>query len=169
MNSTFAGPAASTPDAAGYSTDADMRNRSDDARDESRRGRTDDSESVTGLLGRLWRDTAALVQDEVDLAKAEVSEKTTRAAVSIGVIAIGGAVLLAGFVILLLAAVNALGPLLPADIAHWLAPAIVGLVVIVIGFVMVSGGVKALDMKELAPRRTMESLRRDTNMVKEHV
>ena len=131
--------------------------------------RATDAPSVTSLVSDLWRQSAALVQEEVELAKTEMAEKTTHVAVSVGAIAVGGAVLIAGFIVLLLAAVNALGPLLPPDIAPWLAPAIVGLVVIVIGFVMVSGGVKALDMKHLAPQRTMASLRRDTNMVKEHV
>ena len=132
-------------------------------------GRAGETESMSGLFSELWRNSTTLVQEEVELAKAEVSEKATRAAVSAGAIAIGGAVLFAGFIVLLLAAVNALAPLLPADLAEWLAPAIVGLVVIVIGFIMVSGGVKAFDMKKLAPRRTMDSLRHDTDMVKEHV
>ncbi|NUT15473.1 MAG: phage holin family protein [Cupriavidus sp.] len=138
------------------------------SRDE-RYARTDEAGSISGLFSDLWRNTTALVQEEVELAKAEMSEKATRLAVSLGAVAIGGAVLFAGFIVLLLAAVNALGPLLPPDIAGWLAPSIVGLVVIIIGFVMVSGGIKALDMKQLAPRRTMDSLRRDTSMVKEHV
>jgi hypothetical protein len=136
---------------------------------DARYARTGDTESVSGLFSELWRHSTTLVQEEVELAKAELSEKTTHAAVSAGAIAIGGAVLFAGFIVLLQAAVNALAPLLPPDIAGWLAPGIVGLVVIVIGFVMVSGGIKALDMKKLAPRRTMDSLRRDTDMVKEHV
>ncbi|VTU40931.1 hypothetical protein H4CHR_05664 [Variovorax sp. PBS-H4] len=136
---------------------------------DTRYGRSSDTESVSGLFSELWRHSTALVQEEVELAKAELSEKTTHAAVSAGAIAIGGAVLFAGFIVLLQAAVNALAPLLPPDIAAWLAPAIVGLVVIVIGFIMVSGGIKALDMKKLTPHRTMDSLRRDTNMVKEHV
>jgi len=135
----------------------------------ARYGRSGDTDSISGLFSELWRHSTTLVQEEVELAKTEVAEKATHAAVSAGAIAIGGAVLFAGFIVLLQAAVNALGPLLPPDIAAWLAPAIVGLVVIVIGFVMVSGGVKALDMKHLAPRRTMDSLRRDTDMVKEHV
>lgn len=158
MNETFASSAAATPDGQYVPPDRDARH-----------ARTGDTESVSGLFSELWRHSTALVQEEVELAKAELSEKTTHAAVSASAIAIGGAVLFAGFIVLLLAAVNALGPLLPPDIAGWLAPGIVGLVVIVIGFVMVSGGIKALDMKKLAPRRTMESLRRDTNMVKEHV
>ena len=125
--------------------------------------------SVTGLVSDLWRQSTALLMDEVELAKAEMAEKTTHVAVSGGAIAIGGAVLFAGFIVLLLAAVNALARLLPPDLAGWLAPGIVGLVVIVIGFVMVSGGIKALEASKLAPRRTMDSLRRDTDMVKEHV
>lgn len=156
MNDSFAQPSAAEAAARTRPGDADARYARDGG-------------SVTGLVGDLWRQSTALLLEEVELAKAEVAEKTTHVAVSSGAIAIGGAVLFAGFIVLLLAAVNALGPLLPRDIAGWLAPAIVGLVVIVIGFVMVSGGIKALDMSKLAPRRTMASLRRDTDMVKEHV
>jgi len=157
MNQTSASSAAAVADAS-YAADRDARY--------ARAGAAD---SVSGLFSELWRHSTTLVQEEVELAKTEVSEKATHAAVSAGAIAIGGAVLMAGFIVLLQAAVNALAPLLPPDIAAWLAPAIVGLVVIVIGFIMVSGGVKALDTKHLAPRRTMDSLRRDTDMVKEHV
>ena len=158
MNQTSASSAAAMADAQYVPPDRDARY-----------GRSGDADSISGLFSELWRQSTTLVQEEVELAKTEVAEKATHAAVSAGAIAIGGAVLFGGFIVLLQAAVNALIPLLPPDMATWLAPAIVGLVVIVIGFVMVSGGVKALDMKELAPRRTMESLRRDTNMVKEHV
>ena len=124
---------------------------------------------IAGLFSVLWRQTATLVQDEASLAKAEISEKLTQAAVAVGAIAVGGAVLFGGFIVLLLAAVNALAPLLPPDVATWLAPAIVGLVVIVIGFIMVTVGLKAFQAKNLAPTRSMESLRRDKEMVKEHV
>ena len=63
---------------------------------------------MTGLVSDLWRQSTALLMDEVELAKAEMAEKTTHVAVSGGAIAIGGAVLFAGFIVLLLAAVNAL-------------------------------------------------------------
>ncbi len=124
---------------------------------------------ISGLFSTLWQQTTTLVQDEAALAKAEVSEKLTQAAVAVGAIAVGGAVLFAGFIVVLLAAVNALAPLLPTDIASWLAPAIVGLVVIIIGFIMVTGGIKAFQTNNLMPTRTMDSLRRDKEMVKEHV
>lgn len=126
-------------------------------------------DSVGGLLSDLWRHSTTLVQGEVDLAKAEMSEKLTQVMVSIGAIAVGGAVLFGGFIVLLMACVNALIPLLPPDISAWAAPAIVGLVVIVIGFVMVTAGLKALQAHNLAPKRTVESLRKDKEMVKEHV
>jgi hypothetical protein len=158
MNQTFAESAVPEADERAIPSARDARHK-----------RPGDAESISGLFSELWRHSTTLVQEEVELAKTEVSEKATHAAVSAGAIAIGGAVLFAGFIVLLLAAVNALGPLLPPDLSGWLAPAIVGLVVIVIGFVMVSGGIKALDMNKLAPRRTMDSLRRDTRMVKEHV
>lgn len=158
MNQTSASSAAAMADAQSVPPDRDARY-----------GRTGDADSVSGLVSELWRHSTTLVQEEVELAKTEVAEKATHAAVSAGAIAIGGAVLFGGFIVLLQAAVNSLMRLLPPDMAAWLAPAIVGLVVIVLGFIMVSGGIKALDMKQLAPRRTMDSLHRDTDMVKEHV
>lgn len=138
---------------------------------ESRTGRTAGrpSESLGSLFSDLWRHTTTLIQQEAALAKAEASEKLTQLAVSAGAIAAGGAVLFAGFIILLMAVVNALAPLLPPRMAPWLAPAIVGIVVLIIGFIMAYGGLKAMQAHNLKPTRTVESLRRTGDMVKEHV
>lgn len=131
--------------------------------------RAREPESLGALVSDLWHHSTSLVQGEVELAKAEMSEKFTQLLVSIGAIAVGGAVLFAGFIVLLLACVNALVPLLAPDVAAWAAPAIVGLVVTVIGIVMATAGIKALQAHNLTPKRTLESLRRDKEMVKEHV
>lgn len=127
------------------------------------------TESISSLFSDLWRQTTTLIEQQAALAKAEASEKVTQVTIGAGTIAAGGAVLFAGFIILLMAVVNALAPLLPPRLAPWLAPAIVGIVVLVIGFIMVSGGIKALQAHNLKPSRTVDSLRRTGEMVKEHV
>lgn len=126
-------------------------------------------ESLSSLFADLWRQTTTLIQQEAALAKAEASEKVSQVAIGAGTIAAGGAVLFAGFIILLMALVNALAPFLPPRMAPWLAPAIVGIVVLIIGFIMASGGIKAMQAQNLKPTRTVESLRRTGDMVKEHV
>ncbi|MEO8250046.1 MAG: phage holin family protein [Burkholderiales bacterium] len=157
--------ALNTPDrAASRATGADPAQP-----DGSAQGAERNPESISSLFSDLWRQTTTLIEQQASLAKAEASEKLTQITVGAGAVAAGGAVLFAGFIVLLGAVVNALAPLLPPRLAPWLAPAIVGLVVLIIGFIMVSGGIKALKAQNLKPTRTVESLRRTGDMVKEHV
>ena len=125
--------------------------------------------SLMGLFADLWRETQTLVHQEAQLAKAELSEKVSEVTTGAGEIATGGAILFAGFIVLLFAAVGALELMLPTEHAIWLAPLIVGLVVMVIGYIALSRGRSHLKAENLAPERTMESLRRDAKLAKEHV
>jgi hypothetical protein len=124
--------------------------------------------SLGGLLSDLWRETTTLVHDEAELAKADMSEKVNQALAGVRSIAIGGAILMAGFIVLLFAAVNALAMVLPPDLAPWLAPLIVGGVVMLIGVIALGNGKKDLSADKLKLSRTTESLRRDRDMIKEH-
>ena len=128
-----------------------------------------DGRSLAGLFSDLWRETTTLVHEEAELAKADMSEKLDRALSGAGSIAAGGAVLFAGFLAVLVAAINGVALLLPPEDAPWLAPLIVGLVVMVIGYALFAGGKRALKARNLKPTRSMESLRRDGRMVKEHL
>ncbi|HWD23500.1 MAG TPA: phage holin family protein [Burkholderiales bacterium] len=125
--------------------------------------------SLIALFSDLWRETSTLVHEEAELAKAEMSEKVSQVGTGVAAIAIGGAIVFAGFIVLLLAAVNALALMLPPDHADWLAPLIIGLAVIVIGFIALAAGRHELKAGNLRPERTMQSLRRDGELVKEHV
>jgi hypothetical protein len=125
--------------------------------------------SLIALFSDLWRETSTLVHEEAELAKAEMSEKVSQVGTGVAAIAIGGAIVFAGFIVLLLAAVNALALMLPPDHADWLAPLIIGLAVIVIGFIALATGRHELKAGNLRPERTMQSLRRDGELVKEHV
>jgi xanthine/uracil permease len=124
--------------------------------------------SLMGLFADLWRETQTLVHQEAQLAKAELSQKVSQVATGAGEIAAGGAVLFAGFIVLLFAAVGALELMLDTQHSVWLAPLIVGLVVMILGYVLLSRGRKQMKAENLAPARTLESLQRDAKLAKEH-
>ena len=127
-----------------------------------------DNRSLFALFSDLFRETSTLVRQEAELAKAEMSEKVSEVGKGIAAIAVGGAIIFAGFIVLLFAASNGLAMFLPEEHAMWLAPLIVGLAVIVLGFIALAMGRHELSASNLQPSRTMESLRRDTELVKEH-
>lgn len=125
--------------------------------------------SLMGLFADLWRETQTLVHQEAQLAKAELSEKVSQVTTGAGEIAAGGAVLFAGFIVLLFAAVGVLQLLIDSEHAIWIAPLVVGVVVMIIGYVVLSRGRKQFEGESLAPERTMQSLQRDARLAKEHV
>jgi len=128
-----------------------------------------ETRSLVALFSDLFRETSTLVHQEAQLAKAEMSEKVSEVGKGIAAIAIGGAITFAGFIVLLIAASNGLAMMLPEEHANWLAPLIVGLAVMVLGFIALAMGKHELSASNLEPSRTLESLRRDGELVKEHV
>ena len=125
--------------------------------------------SLSALFSDLWRESSTLVHQEAELAKAELDEKVSKLTAGVGEIATGGAVLLAGFIVLLFAAVAALERVLPEPHDAWLAPLIVGSVVMIVGFIALARGRANLKGENLAAERTMKSLSRDADLAKEHM
>lgn len=125
--------------------------------------------SLVGLLSDLWRETQTLVHQEAQLAKAELSEKVSQVTSGAGEIAAGGAVLFAGFIVLLFAAVGALQLMIDSEHAIWIAPLVVGAVVMIVGYILLSRGRKQLQADSMVPQRTVQSLQRDARLAKEHV
>ena len=125
--------------------------------------------SLPTLLSDLSRETIELVRQEIALGRAEIFEKISTAERGLVSVAIGAAILLAGIFILLQAVVNGLAMVLPPDLAPWLAPLIVGILIAVIGYIMVKSGSSRLQPDNLMPQRTMDSLRRDKAVAQEKV
>lgn len=123
--------------------------------------------SLTALLGDLSRETIELVRQEAALARAEVKQTIVTTRTALTSMAGGAVVALGGFIVLLLAAVNALAMFLPPELAPWLAPLIVGGVVLFIGWLMLRGGSARLDAEHMKPQRTLHALRRDHALVQE--
>ena len=125
--------------------------------------------SLVGLFSDLWRETATLVRDEAELAKAEISEKVTQVQTAAVELAAGALVLYAGFLVLLAAAAMGLAQVLPEELAPWLAPLIIGVVVSAAGVILLMIGRNKVKAQSLAPERTLHSLRRDAEFAREHV
>jgi acyl-coenzyme A thioesterase PaaI-like protein len=123
-----------------------------------------DDRSLKDLLSDLSNSITTLFRKEIQLARAETSEKVTQVAVSLGSI-VGGAILaLAALIVLLQALVIGLAE---AGIPPGWASLVVGVVVAGIAYAMVHKGTSDLKVSHLAPARTVDSIKRDAQMVKE--
>lgn len=121
---------------------------------------------LTTLFSDLTDETLALVRKEVELAKVEISEKVEQAQRGVSSMAAGAFVAYAGFLVLLWALTAGLHAWLRFE-QPWVAPLIVGLIVLAIGAGLLGKGKRNLSAERLEPRRTEESLRRDAHFVKE--
>ena len=120
--------------------------------------------SIPSLLRDLRDETTTLFRQEVALAKTEMKENVSRLTSHAIHIAVGGCVAYAGIIVLLIGIGHLLGALLirtglDAQVAEWLAPSIVGLLVAIIGWAMLSKAKHAMANEDLKPRQTIDSLR----------
>ena len=120
--------------------------------------------SISSLLKDLRDEGTTLLRQEVALAKSEMKENVSRVTGHAVQIAVGGFVAYAGIIVLLIGIGHLLGALLiraglDEQVAQWLAPSVVGLLVAIIGWVMLSKAKNAIAHDDLAPRQTIDSLR----------
>jgi hypothetical protein len=119
------------------------------------------AEPVRALLRQLLGDLSTLCRQEIALAKADLSGALCVARRSIGVLALGGAIIFAGFLAMLAAAIVGLGALMPM----WLAALAVGVTVVILGGVLLKMGQSAVGTAKFSPARSKESLRRDKDVL----
>jgi len=110
-----------------------------------------------------------LIREEAALAKAEVSDKASHLGGGMVWLAIGSAFLLAGLVLVLLAAVAGLAMALPEDHAAWMAPLIAGGVVLPVGLALLAYGGKIVKSLNFKPSQSLRSVRKDVEVIKEHI
>lgn len=124
-----------------------------------------DNRPIAQLLGDLIESVNKLIHQELELVRVETAEKAREALM--GVIGILGGMLvaLAALLVLVQAVVVALANHMPPEIAAL----IVGVVLAIVAFFLVRAGRAALDAKNLALPKTVESLKRDKEMVAETV
>jgi hypothetical protein len=124
-----------------------------------------DQRSLGELFADLTRQTTTLIRQEVELAKTEMSAKATTVGRNVAFLAVGGAVAYAGFLALLAAAIIALATI--ADVDWWLSALIVGVIAAVVGALLIMRGRDALQREDLAPRRTIETLKEDAEWARD--
>jgi Putative Actinobacterial Holin-X, holin superfamily III len=126
----------------------------------------DSARPIVSLMTHVASDLAYLVQTEFRLARAEIGEKLSAASNAATYLAIGGVFAVSGLILLLF------------DIARWLEVAglpypwgllIVAVVALVVGGLLAMAGINRLKGSALTPNRTLEQMREDYAVAKEHV
>jgi hypothetical protein len=117
------------------------------------------------LINELTRETASLFRQEIRLARAEISDKARQAGRGAAEIAVGGVMLLVALGALAAAAILALAMV----VKPWLAALIVAVAVALVGVVVLARGISNVRGGNLAPRRTMDSLRDSAHWAKEQL
>jgi hypothetical protein len=120
--------------------------------------------SISALLGNALSQFAKLLQNEVDLAKAELGEKIQRVGWAIGFLVAGAVLVIPALVMALFALSSALMALGWSQPISYLISAIGAAVV---AGVLLAVGISRLDARNLAPRETMSQLGKDKITMKE--
>jgi len=122
-----------------------------------------DERSVSELTKEFLRDVSELVRRELDLAKAELTEKARPLGAGIGLAAAGAVLLLVALGALTATAIIALA----TTLATWLAALIVTIVVAVAGTIVLLVGIRVLRRgAPPVPVETVESVKEDVAWVK---
>jgi hypothetical protein len=123
--------------------------------------------SIAELFGQLSQDMTLLVRQEVQLARAEMSEKLSRLTANMVSVIGGGFVAYVGALALVAALILALNDL--AGISPWVSALIVGAVLAIVGYAMLRRGLGELKRVDLAPRRTVENIKDDVQAIRNDV
>jgi uncharacterized membrane protein YqjE len=136
-------------------------------------GRADDGRAAGGgdpALGDLFRqlatDSATLVRQEMTLAKAELKSNVKSVARDAAMVAVGGILALVGTIVLIAFLVVALGDALDN---YWLGALIVGVLFLLAGGILAMSSLKKLKHEEVAPTRTLETLKEDKQWLQSEI
>ena len=121
--------------------------------------------SIGELFGQLSQDMTLLFRQEVQLARAEMSDKISQVTGNLVSVIAGGFVAYVGALALVAALIIGLHEV--AEISPWVSALIVGALFAIAGYMMLNRGLKELKRVDLAPRRTVESLKDDVQWAKE--
>jgi uncharacterized membrane protein YqjE len=122
-----------------------------------------DDRSIGELVAELSRETTTLVRQELQLAKAEMSQKASRAGKNVGFLVVGGVVAYTGLLAMIAAVIIVLGNV----IALWLSALVVGAVIAAVGLVLVIKGANTLRQEDPTPQETIETLKEDREWLRD--
>jgi uncharacterized membrane protein YqjE len=121
------------------------------------------TESFRELLSQLANGSAALVRDEIDLAKQEIAEKIASLRTGIVAVVIGAVIGLMALMALCAALIIALSkPMGPG-----LAALVTGVALAIIAGIVAMAGLKKLKSSKLKPDKTIRTLKEDKEWLKQ--
>lgn len=122
-----------------------------------------DDRSLGELFSELASDTSNLVRQELNLARAEMTQKATAAGRDAGMIAAGGVLAHTAMLVLIAALVAGLGEFMPI----WASALLVGIVLAISAYVLIRQGLTALKQINPKPEQTIETLKEDKEWIKD--
>jgi uncharacterized membrane protein len=131
--------------------------------------------TLPDLLRALPREISNLFRKEVELAKAEAADKASQVTSGVEYMLAGAILALGALGVLLAALTSGIAAMLIewADMAQTsaesLAALIVGLIIGIVAYVLIKKGADAMKARNLALERTVESVKRDANIVRERM
>lgn len=120
--------------------------------------------SIAQLVGDSLAELAKLVQNEIDLARAELSDKVTVTAEAVKLMAAGAVLLIPGVVLILLAIASELVQLGLSAPLSYLGT---GAGAVIIAIALAWAGMSRLSASALRPSATLDEFRRDKIMATE--
>jgi len=125
-----------------------------------------DDRSLGQLFGDLSRQMSTLVQQEIALAKTEMTSRVTSVGRDAAMLGAGAALAHAA---LLIGLVTVGLILVEVGLQPWLAFLVVTLVVGAIAYVLIQRGREQLSQADVTPRETIQTLKDDATWAKEQV
>lgn len=119
--------------------------------------------SLGTLFAELSQEIGALVRQELALAKIEISDNASRLGRDVAVLAVGAAILYAGFLAAIAAIIVGLGLAINSLV---LSAFVVAIVVLGIGYGFVRRGLDNLKGAEITPRQTVDTLKINADWAK---
>lgn len=125
-----------------------------------------DTRSLAQLVGDAFQQTGKLLQNEIDLAKAELAEKASQIASSVAFLAAGGLLIIPALTLALLALAAALVERGWSQPVAYLLAAVLAAIIAAVLFAV---GVNRLDARRLVPDETLTQLQKDKQLARRSV
>ena len=119
---------------------------------------------MVDIASDALKDMATLIHTELQLLRAEISEKLTFTALSAALIGAGALLLMATIVLLLQAAVTGL---VAFGFSWTVATLVVALATLIVGAGLIWLGINRLSLARLAPTKTLDQLQKDSEIAKQ--
>lgn len=126
--------------------------------------------SVPDILREMVDETRAILRDEVRLAKTETGETVSRVGNDLAQIGIGAAVGIVALIALgtavTLAMISLFGQFMELEVAMWLGPLVLGVVLLIVAVVVAKKGIERLKRESVVPEKTVATLKENKEWIR---